>query len=179
MDPSELIPILVAGLVAILAIATCIRVRRIAARGLRLLLVGVTAVLAVSAVVVAGASIFFYANYTRHLGPLGSPDHQHVVIVTYTVNDGTGTDEVEVAVRHVWSPYAHRVYAGPAQYEHNAATPEPELRWIDNTHLEIGYHTYVPGDGVARITHAAGQGCAQSADGVIIHCVENRVHAVK
>ena len=179
MDPSELLPILVAGLIAILAIAACLRVRRIAARGLRLLLVGVTGVLAVSATVVAAASIYFYVNYTRHLGPLGSPDQQHVAITTYTVNDGTGSDQVEIAVRHVWSPYAHRVYAGPAQYEPNAATPEPELHWIDNADLQIVYHTYVPADGATRPSHSEGQGCAHAADGLMIHCMENRVHAMK
>ena len=126
----------------------------------------------------AAASIFFYVNYTRHLGPLGSPDHKYVAITTYTVNTGAGSDQVEVAVRPVGSPYARRVYIGPAQYEPNAAVPEPALRWIDDTHLEVSFHTYLPPPGTKR-SALPEQGCAHAAGEITVNCVETRVHAVR
>ncbi len=174
IDLSELLPIAVAVLVAILAVAALFRVRRVAAKRLRIALLALTGLLSITAILVAAASLFFYLNYTRHLAPLGSPDGQYLAITTYTINDGTGADQAEVAIRHAWSPLSHRVYAGPAQYEPNAAIPEPALRWIDNTHLEIAFHTYA-----ANKKLTTDQGCAPFAGPITILCEETRVHPLQ
>ena len=176
MDPSELLPIVLAVIVAGLAFAGLVRARRVAAKGLRWGSVVGTALVGIASLLVAGALVFFDLNYTRHLPGLAAPDGKHVAITSYTVNTGAGVDEAEVAIRAPWSPYAHRVYSGPAQYQANASAPEPSVRWIDATHLEIGFHTYVSEGGA---TAGAAQGCAGAADGVTITCVENRVHAVR
>ena len=176
MDASELLPIVLAVIVAALAFVGLVRVRRVESKGLRWTLVAGTALVGFASLLVAGALVFFDLNYTRHLPGLAAPDGRHVAITSYTVNTGAGVDEAEVAIRAPWSPYAHRVYSGPAQYRVDATTPEPSVRWIDGTHLEIGFHAYVSEGGA---TAGAAQGCAGAADGVTITCVENRVHAVR
>jgi hypothetical protein len=178
MDASELFPIVAAVLAAFLAAAVAWKMRRIDSKALRIAVVGLTAALAIGGVLVACALLFFDINFTRHLAPLTAPDGRHIAITSYTVNTGMGVDEAEVAIRTPWNPYAHRVYSGPAQYSPNAATPEPELHWQDGTHLEIRFHRYVAADGSAPAV-ASGQGCATTADGVTITCVENLVHAVR
>jgi hypothetical protein len=178
MDASEVFPIVAAVLAAVLATGVTWKMRRLPSKGLRIAVVGLTGVLAIGALLVACALLFFDINFTRHLSPLASPDGRHIAITSYTVNTGMGVDVVEVAIRTPWNPYGHRVYNGPAQYTPNAVTPEPELHWQDSTHLEIRFHRYVTADGSAPAA-AAGQGCAASADGVTITCVENLVHAVR
>jgi hypothetical protein len=178
MDASELSPIVGAFLAAALAGVVCWAVRRVPAKGLRIGLMGMTGLLAMLAVCIGGALLFFDMNYTRHLRPLVSPDGRHVATTSYVVGTGAAADLAEVAIRSARSPYAHRVYSGPAQYEPNAVTPEPEVRWIDDTHLEIRFHTYVSRDGGAVVA-AGEQGCAGSADGIAISCVDTRVHAVR
>jgi hypothetical protein len=177
MDASELFPIIAALLAALLAGVVAWKMRRLPTKALRLSVVGVTSLLALAALLVACALIFFDVNFTRRMPPLAAPDGRHVAITSYLVNTGTGVDEAEVSIRAPWNPYAHRVYTGPAQYTPNAETPEPELHWQDGTHLEIRFHRYVAADGSAAATSGE-QGCANSADGVMIACVENRVHAL-
>ncbi len=178
MDASELFPIAAALLAAVLAAAVAWKMRRIASKGLRVSVVALTALLSMAALLVACALVFFDLNFTRHLPPLAAPDGHHLAMTSYTVNTGMGVDEAEVAIRRPWNPYAHRVYSGPAQFSPNTATPEPELKWQDSTHLEIRFHRYVGADGAAPAA-AVSQGCAATADGVTITCVENLVHAVR
>jgi hypothetical protein len=178
MDASELIPILGAFLAAALAVFVCWILRHVAAKGLRIGLMSATGLLALLAVGIGGALLYFDLNYTRHLPPLVSPDGRHIATTSYVVGTGAPADLAEVAIRSAWSPYAHRVYSGPAQFEPNAATPEPEVRWIDKDHLEIRFHTYVSRDGSA-VSAGSEQGCAASADGIAISCVNTRVHAVR
>ncbi len=183
LDASEWIPIVGAALAALLAAVVCWGARRVDGRGLRIALRAVTGFLSLLALLIGGALLFFDLNYTRHLAPLISPDGRHIATTSYIVGTGTGSDMAEVAVRGAWNPYAHRVYTGPSQYEPNAATPEPEVHWLDNTHLEIRFHTYVSASQRANSPSttgaAAGQGCAASAVGIAITCVDTRVHAVR
>ncbi len=178
MDASELFPVVATVLAAVLAAAVAWKMRRIASRALRIAVVGLSSLLAVGAMLVACALVFFDLNYTRHLPSLTAPDGRHMAIATYTVNTGTGVDEAEVAIRTPWNPYAHRIYTGPAHYTPDAATPEPEVHWLDSAHLEIRFHRYMAADGSTPAA-STGQGCASSADGITINCVENLVHAVR
>ena len=175
LDASELFPVVGAMLAGVLAGVVAWKLRLLPSRGLRVASVAVATLLSLVALLVAGALVFFDVTYTRRLPPLTAPDGRHVAITSYTVNTGTGVDEAEVAIRMPWNPYAHRVYSGPAQYAPNSGTPEPEAHWLDSTHLEIRFHRYVAADGSA--SPASGeQGCAGSAAGITITCVENRVH---
>ena len=177
MDASEFFPIGAAMVAAVLAAAVAWKMRRLPSKALRALVVGLTSLLAVVALLVACALIFFDIDFTRHLAPLTSPDGRHLAITSFTVNTGTGVDQAEVAIRSPWNPYAHRVYTGPARYTPSASLPEPEVQWQDATHLEIRFHRYLAADGGAQ-PGGGEQGCAASADGVTIRCIEDRVHPV-
>lgn len=167
---------LILTVVALVLLATIPRLRRLASRPLRLATLILAPTAAVLFLAVAGLLFFFNASYTRHLATVAAPDGRHVAIPTYIVNDGTGVDTAEVSVRHAFDPYAHRVYTGPVHFDPAQSPPEPELQWVDDTHLLIRYHTwlYPNGTSVARE-----QGCAAEAEGVSIRCEEIRVHAVR
>ena len=169
-DASELFPILIAAAVAVGGLFAFVRARRVASRPLRLTLRSLAVLLAALCTVVAAALLFFAFRYTRHLPPAVSPDGAHLAITTYTVDNGTGVDPVEVTVRHTWFPYAHTVYTGPSKYD--PAAPEPEVRWQDDTHLQVRFNTYVDSPN----TTATQQTCAAETAGIHILCEQTRVH---
>ena len=175
MDVSELLPILGALIVVVLAAACFRRLRLLPNRRNRLLLRTLTGAVGVVFLLAGLAALWFDTSYTRRLAPVISPDGRHRALVSYTVGDGSGTDQAEVAIRASWSPYAHGIYAGPAHFDPHARTPEPEVTWLDSSHLSIRFHTYVGNNGVL----GAPQGCAAAAEGITIVCEEDRVHAVR
>ena len=171
-DPSEILPILVAILVAAGAIFAFTRARALSSPALRTTLRVASALLGTLTLLVAAALIFFAIRYTRHLPPAISDDGQHLAITTYTVDNGTGVDQVEVTVRHTWSPYAHSVYTGPSKYDPTTA-PEPLVAWQSNSQLKVTFHTYLD----TPVTTATAQACATEAAGITVTCEQIRVHA--
>jgi hypothetical protein len=174
MDISQLVPILLALLIAALAALACYRGRRIAAKALRLTVLIVSGTLGGAAILIACALSYFNLTYTRHLPAIVSPDGSHIALITYTVDTGTGIDEAEIAIRHAWNPYSYRIYAGPSQYDPESRRPEPQAQWLDSTHLVVRFRTYVS---TANSPNLIPQGCAATAAGITITCEENRVHA--
>ncbi len=67
-----------------------------------------------------------------------SPDGKHVAILTWSLQGALGMDLASVNVRHSYSPFAENVYSGPG----DSGGTDPQIRWIDNTHLLIRYHDY-------------------------------------
>lgn len=120
MDLSELLPVVAALIVAMLGMIAFRSSSRIASKAVRLAMRILAGSLAAIPLLIATALIFFALNYTRHLPQQISPDGRLIAITTYTVNNGTGVDQAEISIRHPWNPYAHRVYAGPAEYKPNA-----------------------------------------------------------
>ncbi len=173
MDISELFPILGTMLFALLLLLAMPRLRRIANRPLRLSALIAATVLALGALAIAGSTLFFVRTYTRRLPAIRSPDGKHIALITYTVGDGSGVDTAEVAVRHAWDPYAHRIYTGPVRFQPDASPPEPEVTWLDATHLRIRFHTLLDPNGRPLPVE---QGCAAQAEDIAVRCEETRVH---
>lgn len=73
-----------------------------------------------------------------------SPDGKHVAVLTWGLQGALGLDMADVSVRHRWSPFAKVAYSGPGDAGHGG---DPQMRWIDNTHLLIRYHDYGYGPG--------------------------------
>ncbi|ADW67301.1 hypothetical protein [Granulicella tundricola] len=176
MDLSELLPVVAALIVAMLGMIAFRSSSRIASKAVRLAMRILAGSLAAIPLLIATALIFFALNYTRHLPQQISPDGRLIAITTYTVNNGTGVDQAEISIRHPWNPYAHRVYAGPAEYKPNAKTPDPEAQWLDSTHLRVRFNTYAS---TANSPGLTPQGCATQAEGVTVVCEETRVHAAQ
>lgn len=173
MDISELVPVFGAVLLAVVLLLALVRLRRIGSRPMRLAACVTAGGVAMLALLVAGVLSFFLYAHTRHLPPLMSPDGKHVALRSYTVGDGSGVDMAEVAVRHAWDPYAHRVYTGPVRFQPDASPAEPEVTWMDATHLRIRFHTLLDANGRPL---PAEQGCAAQVEEVAIRCEETRVH---
>lgn len=173
MDVSELLSIFAAALFGILLLAAVPRLRQLAHPFLRVISSVAAGCVGVAALLMASILLYFLHTYTRHQPALLSPDGKHLALTSYTVGDGSGVDTAEVSVRHAWDPYAHRVYTGPVRYQPDARPPEPELEWLDATHLRIRFHTLLDGNGNPLPLE---QGCAAQAEEIVIRCEETRVH---
>lgn len=74
-----------------------------------------------------------------------SPDGKRVAILTWGLQGATGLDWASVDVRRRYSPLAQNVYSGPGGSIPDAKIggTDPQIHWIDSTHLLVRYHIYV------------------------------------
>ena len=71
-----------------------------------------------------------------HTVLIGSPDHTHVARVL--VNAGWNEPDFGfVVLRRSWSPSWHNVFEGDGFIGKSGEPIEPQVRWIDNSHLLI------------------------------------------
>jgi hypothetical protein len=83
---------------------------------------------------------------SRHAHPMYSPDHRHVAILTYALQGALGDDYATVAVRSRWTPWATEAYSGLGAWDFKHEKPwDPEVRWLDSSHLLIRYFDYRAG----------------------------------
>lgn len=69
-----------------------------------------------------------------------SPDRKRVMVISYIGQGALGIDYASIFIRPRWNLFAKRVFHGEAQWDfqlHKLASPE--FRWLDNSHLVIGY----------------------------------------
>lgn len=70
-----------------------------------------------------------------------SPDGKHVLVVSYIGQGALGADYANIFVRPRWSPFAKSIFHGEAQWDFKLKKlASPEIKWIDNSHLVIGYY---------------------------------------
>ena len=76
---------------------------------------------------------------TARVPAKASPDGKHIALESWGLQGATGADLATVQVRSRWSPVAKLVYSGPGS---SVREVDPEVRWIDNTHLLIRYNKW-------------------------------------
>jgi hypothetical protein len=140
MDISEFLPFLKLLLIPV-AGWTIFRVaKRVRRRWLRLPIK-----MAASAVLVIGAAfllllVLFEAACTKHVPAIKSPDGRYVAVLSFAVQGALGDDYANVSVRAWWSPYAESIYSGVGSWDFkNNKAYDPEVRWLDRSHLLIRY----------------------------------------
>ena len=167
MDVSECLRLLAPMVVPVVAWAVFRIGKRVKRRWLRLPIRAVaSAAGSVSAVIVL---LLFLAETgcTKHPPPIESPDGHYVAILSYALQGALGADYADVNVRPWWRPYARNVYSGLGSWDFKNGKPsDPEVRWLDRSHLLIRYRDDRTGN--------EGRGgpalCRSRMDGIQIVC---------
>ena len=106
---------------------------RLSIRTVSSVLVGISGVLVLF---VSVASV----GCSRYAAPIYSPDRRHLAVRTYALQGALGDDYATVGVRPRWRPWATSVYSGLGNWNFAEKRPvDPEVRWLDSTHLLIRY----------------------------------------
>jgi hypothetical protein len=120
---------------AILRIARPIR-----HRWLRISIRTIVSLLFVCSVILVFFLLIVQAGCTKSAPPIYAPDGRHVAILHYALQGALGDDYAIVDLRRRWTPWAENVYRGLGawDFKHERAS-EPEVRWIDSSHLLIRF----------------------------------------
>jgi hypothetical protein len=99
------------------------------------------------------------AACSRRAPPLTSPDGRHTALRRYAMQGALGADFAIVSIRRPWIPWATIVYRAEGAWDFtNEKAADPELRWLDPTHLSVRH----------RFAHVLE--CNNYADGVLVTC---------
>ncbi len=99
--------------------------------------------------------------------PIYSPDRKHVALLRYGLQGALGLDMAQVLVRPRWGLIAETAYNGPGSWAiHGDHANDPEVQWIDNSHLLVRYYDYGYGKGSGYE-----QTCRAEAGGVEVKCM--------
>jgi hypothetical protein len=161
MDISELRGFVVVLFVLSACVGVFVLAKRIGRKWLRWPLRGTAIVGATLTLFVLALFIFGEYACTARVPVAYSPDGKHAAILTWGLQGALGMDIANVAVRYRYNPFAKNVYSGPgiSPIPHSSDI-DPQIRWIDNTHLLIRYHDYPEYD----------QTCASGAFDVEVIC---------
>ncbi len=68
---------------------------------------------------------------------LPSPDGRYVAIVDFVLGSALDSDIAHVSVRRSWTPWWTYVYDGVGAWDRKTDQGDPEVRWLNKTHLLI------------------------------------------
>jgi hypothetical protein len=140
MDISEFSPFMKPMLVPAVAWTVFLITRRVERRWLRLPIRTVASIAGVIGAAVVILLSLFQIACTKHVSPLKSSDGQYVAVLKFSFQGALGDDYANVNVRRWWSPFAENVYSGLGYWDFKNDKPsEPEVRWLDRSHLLIRY----------------------------------------
>jgi hypothetical protein len=115
--------------------------RRLHRRWLQVSIKTVASALFVGSVILALLVVLSSAGCTRHAPPISSPDGRHIALLRYALQGALGDDYATVELRSRWTPWAESVYSGLGNWDFKNDKPgDPEVRWLDGTHLLIRYY---------------------------------------
>lgn len=89
--------------------------------------------------------LMIQAGCSKSAPPILSPDGRHVAILHFALQGALADDYAIVDLRARWMPWPENVYRGLGSWDFKHDKPfDPEVRWIDNSHLSIRFLDDVP-----------------------------------
>jgi hypothetical protein len=117
--------------------------KRVRYRWLRISIKTIASAFLVCSVFLVLSMLLVSVGCSKRAPPMYSPDGRHVVILTYGLQGALGFDHATVHLRSRWIPWAKIVYSGVGIWDFSGDKPsEPEVRWLDGTHLSIKHYDY-------------------------------------
>jgi hypothetical protein len=120
--------------------------KRVRYRGLRISIKTIASAFLVCSVFLVLLVLMVSGGCSKRAPLMYSPDGRHVVIRTYIFQGALGYDYATVYLRSRWIPWAKIAYSGVGIWDFRTDKPsEPDVRWLDSTHLSIKYYDHQGG----------------------------------